>query len=76
MSQFTANAINRPVVAGPIEATSIGNLAVQLISLGEVKNLQEARQLIANSFPQEVYMPENPAAWDDAYEKFLMIQKI
>ncbi len=75
LSQFTANAINRPVVAGPIEATSIGNLAVQLISLGEVKNLQEARQLIANSFPQEVYMPENPAAWDDAYEKFLKIQK-
>lgn len=75
LSQFTANAINRPVVAGPIEATSIGNLAVQLISLGEVKNLHEARQLIATSFPQEVYMPQNPAAWDDAYERFLKIQK-
>ena len=74
LSQFTACAINRPVIAGPIEATSIGNLAVQLISLGEVKNLHEARQLIANSFPQEVYTPENVSAWDDAYEKFLKIQ--
>lgn len=74
LSQFTANAIDRPVIAGPIEATSIGNLACQLISLGEVANLEQAREVVRASFPMEEYEPENVSDWDAAYEKLLKLQ--
>lgn len=74
LSQFTANAINRPVYAGPIEATAIGNLSAQLISLGAIGSLSEAREVVRNSFPIEEYVPSETAAWDDAYEKLLKLQ--
>ncbi len=74
LCRFTASAINRPVYAGPIEATAIGNLSTQLISLGEVGSLDQAREVVANSFPLDVYLPQNPADWDLAYEKLLSLQ--
>lgn len=74
LSQFTANAIGRRVYCGPVEATAIGNLAAQLISLGEIKDLTQARQVIANSFPMEIYEPLNKEAWDAAYEKLIKLQ--
>ncbi len=73
LCQFTANSINRPVVAGPIEATSIGNLVSQLIGLGEVKDLKEARMLVKNSFPTEYHMPKDKELWDEAYGRFVKI---
>ena len=73
LSQFTANAIARPVIAGPVEATATGNLMAQLLALGEVKNLKEGRIIIKNSFPLVEYTPENIAGWNDAYERFLSI---
>lgn len=76
LSQFTANAINRPVYAGPVEATAIGNLAAQLISLGAIGTLAEARQVVRNSFAIEEYVPSETAAWDDAYAKLLALQKM
>lgn len=72
--QYTANALKKPVYAGPVEATALGNVAVQLIATGEVKNLDEARELIRRSFPVEVYEPQDVALWDDAYNRFLAIQ--
>ena len=71
LCRFTAEAIDRPVVAGPVEATAIGNLAVQLISLGEAKNIKEARAIISDSFEKKDYFPDpsKKAQWDDAYEK-------
>lgn len=74
LCQYTANAINRPVVAGPVEATAIGNLSTQLLSLGEVSNLQQARDMIGESFPLKTYLPENPADWDAAYEILWKLQ--
>ncbi|MBP5780204.1 MAG: rhamnulokinase, partial [Clostridia bacterium] len=74
LCRFTASAINRPVYAGPIEATAIGNLSTQLISLGEVGSLDQAREVVANSFPMDVYLPQNPADWELAYEKLLSLQ--
>lgn len=50
LNELTAKAVGRPVLAGPSEATAIGNLAVQMIAAGEVENLLEARQLIKKSF--------------------------
>jgi Sugar (pentulose and hexulose) kinases len=73
LCQFTANAIGRDVVAGPIEATAVGNLSSQLISMGEVKNLEEARTLIGNSFPMDYYEPHDADKWDSAYETFLKL---
>ena len=61
LCRLTADACDLPVLAGPVEATSIGNLAVQLIALGEVASLEEARRLVARSFPVRVYEPRGAA---------------
>jgi rhamnulokinase len=71
LCQFTANAIGRPVWAGPIEASAIGNMLLQLVALGCCANLQEARKLVAASFPIDVYEPENDTKWAEAYETFV-----
>lgn len=71
LCQFTSNALGRPVWAGPIEASAIGNMLLQLIALGKCKNLQEARKLVSLSFPIHVYEPDSDHNWTSAYEKFL-----
>jgi len=71
LMRFTANAIRRPVLAGPVEATAIGNMAAQLLALGEAKDRWEVRKIIANSFPIETYEPEDAEIWESAYERFL-----
>ena len=76
LCQMTASASKRKVLAGPVEATALGNIAVQLMSLGEIKDVKEARQIIANSEKTYAYLPQDQEAWDAAYEKFLeIIQK-
>ena len=70
LSQMTADACGIPVAAGPEEATAIGNLMMQAIAMGEVANLKQAREIIANSFDLKHYTPTaDRAAWDEAYEK-------
>jgi len=59
-----------PVLAGPAEATLIGNLLVQAIGLGELGSLAEAREVIRNSFAPAVYEPAERNAWDEAYGRF------
>lgn len=71
--QFTSNAINRPVAAGPAEATATGNIIAQLIAMGEIKNLSEGREVIRHSFPVTIYCPENSDIWDAAYERFIKL---
>jgi rhamnulokinase len=73
LCQLTANATGREVVAGPVEATSIGNIIVQAMALKEIGNLREARQIVKNSFPTTVYQPENISEWDEAYSKFVKL---
>ena len=68
--QFTANATNRTVSTGPVEATSIGNIVVQGIAMGAIKDLKEGRQIVRNSFDITEYKPENTEAWDEAYAKW------
>jgi rhamnulokinase len=70
LNQMTADACNRRVVAGPIEATAIGNVMLQAVSLGEVGSIAQAREVIRHSFSVEEYHPQNPGPWDYAYEKF------
>jgi rhamnulokinase len=71
LNQFTANAINLPVVAGPDEATAAGNILVQMVGLGHLGSLEEARCLVRDSFDTETYLPEDTSRWDEAYTQFL-----
>ena len=70
LCQFTADACGIPVIAGPVEATSLGNAIVQLIAAGLVRSVKEGRELIRRSFPITTYAPRDTAAWDDAYSRF------
>lgn len=76
LSQLTADAIGRPVVCGPVEATAIGNILVQLMAQGAFTTLEEARAVVRNSFEVETYEPNtaHSAQWDAAYEKFQTLQ--
>jgi rhamnulokinase len=70
LNQMTADACKRPVIAGPVEATAIGNMLVTAIALGDVKDLAQGRELVRASFDVKRYEPENPAAWDEAYGRY------
>ena len=73
LSQFAADASHRTVCAGPVEATCLGNIAMQAIASGEVSDMWQARQIIRNSFDVEEFTPnkETASAWDEAYGRFL-----
>ncbi|WP_102026655.1 rhamnulokinase [Salirhabdus sp. Marseille-P4669] len=71
LCQFTANATQRTVVAGPIEVSSIGNAIGQFMALGEIKDLQEARQIVEHSFTTKIYEPQSQSEWEAAYERFV-----
>lgn len=73
LCQATADACRRVVIAGPIEATAIGNLMQQALAAGAVGSIAEAREVIRESFPVETYEPRNAEHWDAAYERFLAI---
>jgi rhamnulokinase len=70
LCQFTADATQLPVIAGPVEATAIGNIAVQAVAVGELASLDEARQIIRRSFEVITYEPRDGTRWDEAYELF------
>lgn len=73
LNQFTADCTGRPVVAGPAEATAIGNVLMQAIALGHLGSLAEARALVRNSFDVETYQPGNSAGWDESYQILLKL---
>jgi rhamnulokinase len=76
LCQLTANALARPVWAGPVEASAIGNMLLQLVALGRCKDLNEARKLVAASFPVEIYEPNDASDWAAAYENFLAFGRV
>jgi rhamnulokinase len=69
LNQFAADATGRTVVAGPVEATAIGNILMQAIGLKHLGSLAEARSVVRTSFTPEVYEPRKSAGWDEAYAK-------
>ncbi len=73
LNRFAASAMGRRVLAGPVEAAAAGNLCAQFIAAGEMADLAQARAAVLESFPITEYLPENPAAWEDAYGRFLKI---
>lgn len=70
LNQLTANAPGVPVIAGPVEATVLGNAAVQLMSTGALSSLAEARQVIKNSTFLEQYQPQAQVDWQEAYHRY------
>jgi hypothetical protein len=58
-----------PVIAGPVEAAEIGNLAVQALAIGELASVTEVRKLVERSFMTQTYEPRARAPWDDAYAR-------
>ncbi len=73
LSQFTADATGRAVVAGPVEATAAGNALMQLIALGELAGIEDGRAVIRESFTTETYEPRDMPRWEDAYQGFLRL---
>ncbi|MBM4090755.1 MAG: rhamnulokinase [Planctomycetes bacterium] len=73
LCQMAADACNRRIVAGPIEATAIGNVMMQAVASGDVDSIAQAREVIRGSFAMEEFLPANPRPWDDAYEKYVGI---
>ena len=70
LCQATADACNRTVLAGPVEATAIGNLMVQAIAAGDIASISEARRVIRESFALVRYEPQNADVWDEAFQRF------
>lgn len=70
LCQATADACQRSVLAGPVEATAIGNLLVQAIAAGDVGSIAEAREVVRESFAVDRYEPSDAAVWEGAFQKF------
>ena len=70
LNHFTASAIQVPVVIAPESAASIGNVVVQAMALGEIKSLDQARQIVRSCFQSETIIAR-PSAWDAAYDRFV-----
>jgi rhamnulokinase len=70
LCQMTADAVGCQVIAGPVEATALGNAIVQLIALGDLKSVAEGRALVRDSFPLRVYQPGDSTPWDAAELRF------
>ena len=73
LCQMTADATGRPVIAGPDEAATLGNVIVQAMATGHLASHAEGRALIRRSSTLTRYEPRPSAAWDDAYARFLRI---
>ena len=74
LNRFTAEAIKRPVIAGPDEGTIIGNLLVQAQALGAIDGMRALRQVVEDSFPTQTFLPETDGkAWDEAYQRYLKV---
>jgi rhamnulokinase len=73
LNQFTADAAGCRVLAGPTEATALGNIAMQLVGIGAIGSVDEARALIERSFPLEVFEPQDSARWDPAFARLQAI---
>ena len=71
LCQLAADACNRPVVAGPVGATAIGNVLVQAIGLGLLGSLADGRAVVRRSFEVRTYEPQHPERWEEPYRRFL-----
>ncbi len=73
LNQMAADAIDRPVVTGPIEGAAIGNLLAQAMALGEIRTMDELRDVVRASEPVSRYEPNHTPAWQAAYTRLLSL---
>ncbi len=73
LCQLTSNATSRLVIAGPTEATAIGNIMMQAMAHREVRDIAQIRQVVIDSFPPEVYSPKEENVWQEAYQRFVRV---
>jgi rhamnulokinase len=71
LNQWLADALAVPAIAGPYEATALGNALMQLVGLGELRGLEEVRAIARNT-PTQVFSPRSTghAAWNEAAQRF------
>jgi rhamnulokinase len=72
LNHFAANAVRRPLVTAPPDTTAIGNVVVQALALGHLESLEQAREVVRNSFKTETLLPHT-ASWDAAYNRFAQL---
>jgi rhamnulokinase len=70
LNQLTANALDRPVITGPVEATATGNVLVQLMAADEIDSLEKGRAIVRASFDQVAYEPSDVERTTEAYARF------
>ena len=70
LNEFTASACARPVLAGPVEATALGNLLVQARADREVSGLQEIAEVVQRSSDVKTFAPKATSQWEDAVPRF------
>jgi rhamnulokinase len=73
LCQLAADACNRVVLAGPAEATALGNVLVQAIGLSLLSSLAQAREVVRNSIELRRYEPKSPEKWQEPYQRFLQV---
>ncbi len=73
LSQLAADSTGLPVTAGPVEATALGNMIIQLSALGAIPDINAGRRLIAKSEKLKHYVPENTGICDEKYKTYLKI---
>jgi rhamnulokinase len=74
LNQFTADACGVPVIAGPVEATALGNVLVQAMAAGDLGSLSDIRDVVRRSEAITEFRPVNADLWQDAWERFVRIQ--
>jgi len=70
LSQFAADACQRLVISGPVEATALGNILLQVIATGHLQDIAAGRRVISASFEQQEFEPDSAEAWQEAYARF------
>ena len=73
LCQLVADATGLEVIAGPEEATVVGNLSAQALAIGQLKNKEDIRQLVRNSFRLKTYRPKSKELWDKRYDYYLQV---
>ena len=70
LNQFTANSLGIPVKSGPVEATALGSILMQMKADGEIQSLQDGRALVENSFATQTFEPHDSERWKDALDSY------
>ena len=73
LCRMTADSCGRKVLAGPIEATVLGNIAVQLLATGDIESIAQAREIVARSESVKEYLPQDTPRWKEAYDRALKV---